>query len=248
MGDTIVLVTGAASGIGRAAADLLGRQGRMVIAADRDDAEPVARAIREAGGRALARRLDVGEEAEVDALVAEIERDQGGLDQLICAAGVAARTPVEFMTGAEWDDLMAVNLKGVFLCCRAALAPLRRRGGGAIVTLASDLALVTTDHLAAYGASKAGVVQFTRGLARDHAQDGIRVNVICPGPTETAMLLDGLGRRDDPAAARAAMEAAIPLGRLGRPEEIAAVIAFVASEAASFMTGSVVTVDGGVTI
>ena len=191
--------------------------------------------------------LDVSDEAAVTALFRELAGHQDRLDILVCAAGINIRRELPEMTVTEWDSLLAVNLKGIFLCCRAAILLMRGGGGGSIVTVASDLGLVAGRRAAAYGASKGGVIQLTRGIALDHALDGIRANCVCPGPVDTAMLRGGY---ESEAAMQEALQRAAGhtiLDRLGRPEEIANVIAFVASEEASFMTGAVVPVDGGIT-
>lgn len=245
--DKLAVVSGAASGIGRATAVRLARAGVSVVLLDRNLPEPAVQAIGDEGGTATGRVADVSDEAAVTALFQDLAKDHGRLDILVCAAGINIRRELPDMTGAEWDNLLAVNLKGVFLCCRAAIPLMRSGGGGSIVTVASDLGLVAARRAAAYGASKGGVIQLTRGIALDHARDGIRANCVCPGPVDTPMLRGGY---ETEAAMREALQRAAGhtiLGRLGHPEEIANVIAFLASEEASFMTGAVVPVDGGIT-
>lgn len=235
----VALVTGAASGIGRATAGLLAEQGAVVVGADLNPIRDlkVERSI----------ILDVTQEEAVDAAVAAIAKDFGRLDILVCNAGAAIRGSVPELTVEEWDAQLAVNLKGVFLCCQATIPAMARSGSGTIVTVASELALVAPRGLAAYAASKAGVIQLTRAIAADHAAEGIRANCVCPGPVDTPLLRSGFARAEDPGAAERAEAATTLLDRLGRPEEIAEVIAFLASDRASYMTGSVVVADGGVT-
>lgn len=235
----VALVTGAASGIGQATAMLLAERGAIVVGADRN---PVQGASVE---RSMI--LDVTEEKAVGSAVQTVAADFGRLDILVCNAGLAVRGAVPDLTAEDWDAQMAVNLKGVFLCCRAGIPVMVQGGGGTIVTVASELALAAPRGLAAYAASKAGVIQLTRAIAADHAAEGIRANCVCPGPIDTPLLRGGFARAEDPAAAERAEAETTLLNRLGRPEEIAEVIAFLASDRASFMTGSVVVADGGVT-
>jgi NAD(P)-dependent dehydrogenase (short-subunit alcohol dehydrogenase family) len=153
--------------------------------------------------------------------------------------------PMHTSAASEWDRLLAVNLKGVFLCSRAAIPVMRRQGGGVVVNVASELALVGGTEIAAYCASKGGVLQLTKAMAIDHAVDNIRVNCVCPGPIDTP-LLDSIMRTErDQLTARRAIEEKTLMKRLGRPEEIAAAIAFLAGEESSYMTGAALVVDGG---
>jgi NAD(P)-dependent dehydrogenase (short-subunit alcohol dehydrogenase family) len=171
------------------------------------------------------------------------------VDVLVNAAGIGTPRPVTIdeATMAEWQELCAVNLTGTLLCCRAVIPVMREGGGGAIVNIASELGLVGSPRSAMYGATKGAVVQLTRALAVDHAPDRIRVNCVCPGPVDTPLLRRGVARAADPEAKLRAEMGSTLLGRLGRPEEIASLIHFLASDEASFMTGSIVVADGGVT-
>jgi NAD(P)-dependent dehydrogenase (short-subunit alcohol dehydrogenase family) len=245
----VAIVTGGASGIGRATAERLAREGASVVVVDRADPEPVTKAIAEAGGDAWAIRANVATEAEIRAMVEAVAARARRIDVLINAAGIGSPRPVTIDEAslAEWEDVCAVNITGVFLCCRAVIPAMRAGGGGAIVNIASELGLVGAPRSAMYGATKGAVVQLSRALAVDHAMDGIRVNCVCPGPVDTPLLRRGIARAPDPAAKlRAEMDSTL-LGRLGRPEEIASVIAFLASDEASFVTGAIVVADGGVT-
>jgi NAD(P)-dependent dehydrogenase (short-subunit alcohol dehydrogenase family) len=245
----VAIVTGGASGIGLATAQRLGREGLSVAIVDRGDPEDAARSVRAAGGEAWAIKADVADEAQVAAMVEEVLDRAQRLDALVNAAGIGSPRPVTIdqASTAEWQELCAVNLTGTFLGCRAVIPAMRRGGGGTIVNVASELGLVGAPRSAMYGATKGAIVQLTRALAVDHAIDRIRVNCVCPGPVDTPLLRRGLERAADPEAKLRSEIASTLLGRLGRPEEIASVIQFLVSDEASFMTGSIVVADGGVT-
>jgi NAD(P)-dependent dehydrogenase (short-subunit alcohol dehydrogenase family) len=160
-------------------------------------------------------------------------------------AGIELAKRIPETSIEEWDHLMDVNLKGVFLCSKAAIPIMKRQGVGVIINVASELGLVGGSEVAAYCASKGGVVQLTKAMAIDHASDHIRVNCVCPGPVETPLLTRILAASQDPKEEKAHILESIPLKRIAKPEEIAGVILFLASEESSFMTGAVVAVDGG---
>jgi meso-butanediol dehydrogenase / (S,S)-butanediol dehydrogenase / diacetyl reductase len=245
----VAIVTGGASGIGLATAERLAREGARVAIVDRADPETAAKAIVAAGGEAWGIRTDVSDEGDVRAMVDEVLSRAQRVDGLVNAAGISSPRPITIdeATMAEWHELCAVNLTGTFLCCRAVIPAMRRGGGGAIVNIASELGLVGSPRSAMYGATKGAVVQLTRALAVDHAPDHIRVNCVCPGPVDTPLLRRSVSRAPDPEAKLRAEMSSTLLGRLGRPEEIASVIRFLLSDDASFVTGSIVVADGGVT-
>jgi NAD(P)-dependent dehydrogenase (short-subunit alcohol dehydrogenase family) len=175
--------------------------------------------------------------------------NEGRVDVLVNNAGILSRSNAAECTDAEWDSVMATNVTAVFHICRAAISVMRRqfsteRRGGAIVNIASDWALVGAHNAVAYGASKGAVAQLTRSMAIDHARDGIRVNAVCPGDTETSMLLSGRGEEGRVALLNR-LGNALPLGRVGQPVDVAAAVAFLASDAASYITGVLLPVDGG---
>lgn len=246
--DKVAVITGAGSGIGRAAALLFATEGASVVAADivADRAGAVAEEIRAEGGTAVPARVDVADAASVEDVVATALTTYDGLHVMFNNAGIfpgddggLLDTPPE-----TWDRVMDVNLKGVWHGCRAAVPALLRTGGGSIVNVASFVAIVgaATAQLA-YTASKGGVLALTREVAVEYARRGIRANAICPGPIDTPLLAELLA---DPVQ-RERRLVHIPLGRFGRAEEIAHAALFLASDEASFVTGSALVVDGGIT-
>ena len=243
--DKVAIITGAKSGIGFAAALRLAAEGAKVVVADVRATQEEAQEIVRRGGDALSVQVDVSSELQVSALISRTVAAYGRLDVLVNNAGVELAKKVTETSEAEWDRLMGVNLKGVFLCSKAAIPEMKRTGGGAIVNVASELGVVGGSEIAAYCASKGGVVQLTKAMAIDHAADGIRVNCVCPGPVSTPLLEAIVAASSDPEEERRRIVDKTLLGRLGQPEEIANVVAFLASGESSYMTGSVVLVDGG---
>jgi NAD(P)-dependent dehydrogenase (short-subunit alcohol dehydrogenase family) len=244
----VAVITGAGSGIGRVAASLFAAEGAKVVVADvmGDDAESAAAEIASSGGAATAVTVDVSDESQVGAMIDRAVGTYGGLDILFNNAGIFPAddggildTPPE-----TWHKVMDVNLKGVWLGCRAAVPAMLDSGGGSIINVASFVALVgAATAQMAYTASKGGVLAMTRELAVEYARKGIRANSICPGPIETPLLAELLS---DPARRQRRL-VHIPMGRFGRPEEIARAALFLASDDASFVTGSALVVDGGIT-
>ncbi len=238
------LVTGGASGIGLATGELLAREGAAVALLDRRED-----ALAEAAGRLEAASIacDVSDPAQVErAIPATAERLGGVVDVLVNAAGIYRISPLLDLPVAEWDEVLNGNLRGSFLVAREVARALAAVGcGGAIVNVSSIAALVadTAEPAAHYNASKAGVVSLTQQMAAEWAPHGIRVNAVWPGVIDTPMLR----LMDDPDRGRTYLETRVPLRRLGRPEEVAAVIAFLASDEASYVTGVAVAVDGGAT-
>jgi NAD(P)-dependent dehydrogenase (short-subunit alcohol dehydrogenase family) len=245
------MITGAGSGIGRAAAELFAAEGATVavVDLDADAAEETVGKITAGGGRALALTANVAVAAEVESAVARAVQELGRLDVLYNNAGVNSAGSVVDATEEDWDRCFAVNAKGTYLCSRAAVPHLEAAGGGAIVNQGSVAGLVAVPNFAAYCAAKGAVVALTRSMAIDLAGRRIRVNAICPGTVFTPLMEPMLRARGDGdlEAGLAKTVVKYPIGRLGTPEEIARVALFLASDEASFMTGSIVAADGGMT-
>jgi NAD(P)-dependent dehydrogenase (short-subunit alcohol dehydrogenase family) len=247
----VALITGAGSGIGRAAAELFAAEGATVAVVDliAEAAEETVAKIKADGGRALALAANVAVAAEVESAVARAADELGRLDVLYNNAGVNSAGSVADATEDDWERCFAVNAKGTFLSSRAAVPHLEEAGGGAIVNQGSVAGLVGVPNFAAYCAAKGAVVALTRSMAIDLAGRRIRVNAICPGTVFTPLMEPMLRARGDGdlEAGLAKTVVKYPIGRLGTPEEIARVALFLASDEASFLTGSIVTADGGMT-
>jgi 3-oxoacyl-[acyl-carrier protein] reductase len=240
----VALVTGAGRGIGRAIALGLAQAGARVAVNDvnPDTAERTARAIVEAGGDAAAFVADVANKIAVQTMIGAAVERWGRLDILVNNAGVEPKASVLTLDEYDWDRTIAVNLKGAFLCAQTAGRVMREQGGGVIVNIASIAGhKVPLKNASAYCASKAGMVGFTRECAREFAAYGIRVNAICPGVIETEMTAQS---RQNPEQLRKWLED-IPQGRLGAPEDVVGLVLFLCSDAAAYITGQAINVDGG---
>jgi NAD(P)-dependent dehydrogenase (short-subunit alcohol dehydrogenase family) len=249
LANKVCVVTGGGSGIGRATCRLFAAEGARLVVADKNEAaaEAVAGECRAAGAEAVALGIDVSRAADAERMVAETLRAFGRLDVLVNNAGYGIAGSVLDTDEKAWDDLMAVNVRGVFLCSKYAIPAMKAQGGGTIVNTASVVASIGIRNRAAYCASKGAVAALTRAMAIDHVDDGIRCNAIAPGTIDTPYFDDILRRSPDPEAVRRALAARQLLGRLGTPEEIAAGILFLASDESRFATGSILTLDGGMT-
>jgi len=240
-GGQVSLVTGASRGIGRAIAKALAGEGATVCLGARDEGK-LAEAVGEieaAGGRAVAVRLDVADRASVDAAFEAILGEHGRIDHLVNNAGITRDNLVLRMKAADWDDVLTTNLTGVFHCTQLALRPMIKQRSGRIVNVTSVVGVTGNAGQANYAASKAGVIGFTKAVAREVASRGITVNAVAPGFIETDMTAAMTEK------AREAVSGAVPLGRVGRPQDVAGAVVFLCSEAASYITGQILGVDGG---
>ncbi len=247
--DKVAIVTGGGSGIGRGCAKLFAQEGAAVVIAGRRAGllEEVQQAITGSGGRCAAQACDVSVAAEVARLVAFTREQFGGLHVLVNSAGVWLVGSVEETSEADWERVLAVNLKGVFLMSKAAVAEMQRSGGGSIINIGSILGLVGMKRRAAYAASKGGVTLLTRAMALDHAGENIRVNCICPGIVDTDLAVEVFRLSGDPEGERRRRLAQLPLGRMGQPKDIAWLALYLASDESSWMTGAVIPLDAGFT-
>src|SRR6184192_3369973 len=237
------LVTGGGSGIGRASALTFAREGAKVIVADMavEGGEETVHLIEQRGGEALFVKAEVSQAAAVEALIARAVQTYGRLDCAHNNAGIegSAATTTEYAE-EMWERVIAINLKGVWLCMKYEIPQMLKQGGGAIVNTASTAGLVGLEGSPAYCASKGGVIQLTRAAALDYAKAGIRVNAVCPGVIRTPMVERLVGTE-----AEAGLIAMEPIGRMGKPEEVAEAVVWLCSDAASFVTGNAMPVDGG---
>ena len=247
----VAMVTGAGSGIGRAIAIALARERAKVALLGRrkDRLEETAMEIRSiaASAEALPVVCDITQSTDTKDAVALVEKTFGKLNILVNNAGALSVSTVETISEEDWDSLITTNLKGPFLMCRAALPALRRSGGGSIVNIGSVLGLVAVKDRAAYCASKGGVTLLTKAMALDHAHENIRVNCICPSVVETDLIRELFASSEAGRQAKVARIATIPAGRFGKPQDIAGLAVFLASDESSWMTGTAIPVDGGLT-
>jgi NAD(P)-dependent dehydrogenase (short-subunit alcohol dehydrogenase family) len=240
------IITGGAGGIGRSAARLFSREGAAVSIVDSSpEGEKLAREINDAGGRALFVCANVTSAADCQRVVQRTVQEFGGVHILFNNAGVIRRAPVIETSEPEWDAVFAVNVKSIFLMCREVIPVMARAQGGSIINMASGWGLAGGERAAAYCASKGAVVLMTKAMALDHGPQHIRVNCLCPGDTDTPMLRSEARQLGEEETRFLSASASRPLGRIGRPEEIAQAALFLAGEAASFVTGTALVVDGG---
>lgn len=246
----VVVITGAGIGIGRATAIAFAQNGATVVVNSRtaSQGEETLRMIREAGGQGLYVQGDVSKAADAERIVRQTVETFGRLDILVNNAGIVLPGRVDNMSEEDFDRTMEVNVKGTFLMSKFAVKVMLEQGGGVIVHNGSVAALKGHVDRSAYSASKGAVVALTKSMAADYVKNGIRVNCVCPGTTYTPAIEEKIRTAPDPKAMEAMFTARQPMGRLGRAEEIAQAILFAASDEAGFMTGSIITIDGGMTM
>lgn len=247
--DKVALITGAGSGIGRASAIRFAQEGARVVVVDwkpQGGQETVAK-IRAQGGEAIFVEADVSRDEDARRMIQTAVRTYGGLHVLFNNAAIQVFGTLPDTSEADWQRVMDVNLKGVYLGCKYAIPQMIAQGGGSIINMSSALGLVGDPDLPAYGATKGGILAMTRSMAQAHGRQGIRVNAICPGDVETPIVEEYFAHQPDPEEARRRIAAEYALGRIARPEEIANVALFLASDESSFITGTYIVVDGGLT-
>jgi NAD(P)-dependent dehydrogenase (short-subunit alcohol dehydrogenase family) len=246
----VVLITGAGVGIGRATAILFAREGAKVgiNSLTPVHGQETLKEVEDGGGEGIYIQGDVSRAEDAERMVQETIKAFGRLDILFNNAGIVIPGRIENTSEEDWDKTMAVNLKGVFLPSKYAILQMRKQGGGVIIHNASVLAVKGAKDRAAYTASKGGVWALTKAMAADYASENIRVNCICPGTIYTPSLQRRIGNSQDPQAALANFVARHPVGRLGKEEEIAAGVLYLASDEAAFITGTTLLIDGGMSI
>jgi NAD(P)-dependent dehydrogenase (short-subunit alcohol dehydrogenase family) len=237
------VVTGGGGGIGTAISERLATEGAFVVVTDAvaENAQHTADAITAAGGKAVAIPADISSEAACTSLIEDVFKLRGQIDVLVNNAGLMRRGNILDISVDDWNDLFAVNINAMFHLCRAALPHMIAGGGGAIVNTASQWGLYPAPNCIGYNVTKAAVASFSQNLARDYAPHNVRVNAICPGEIHTPMLEAGAARSGRTIAD---LDKLVPFGRVGRPDEVAALVAFLASEEAAFMCGSLVEITG----
>lgn len=243
------IVTGGGSGIGKAIAQRFSVEGANVAILDLNESglNSVASEVGMSGGRALKYKCDVTNAKEVQMVFSDISNSFGGIDILVNSAGIEIVAEVEEMDEADWDRQIDVNLKSMFLCSKYAVPLMRKKSGGSVVNISSVLGVVVAPKHSAYCASKGAVLQFTKALGFDHAKDQIRVNCILPGPIDTPLYRNTIAAYGDAEAAHLQQVRAVPLHRIGTPDDVAKAAVFLCSEDASFITCASLVVDGGFT-
>lgn len=246
----VALITGAGAGIGRATAELFSREGAAVVVVDRDAASgtETVEQIQRTGGRSAFVRADVSQPQDVERMLQEAVGRYGRLDVLFNNAGIVVQGRVEETSIEDWNAQIATTLTSVFLGCKYGVPLMRQQGGGVIINMASVAGIMGLVKRAAYSAAKGGVVALTRAVALECAREGVRVVYLAPATIETPSLQERISTAPDPAAARRAFEARQPIGKIGRPEDVAYAALYLASDESAFLTGCGINVDGGMSV
>jgi NAD(P)-dependent dehydrogenase (short-subunit alcohol dehydrogenase family) len=245
----VAIVTGAGSGIGRASAQLFAEEGASVVVVDwkKDSGEETVEIIRKNHHTATFCHADVSKPQDAERMVQTAVKEYGKLNVLLNNAAIQIMAKLVDTTEEVWDQIQSVNLKGMFLGCKYAIPAMLHAGGGSIINMSSGLGFIGDPDLVAYGASKGGIIAFTKAAAMGYGPNNIRVNCICPGDVNTPMVQEYFDSLPDPAGFRKEVYSKFALRRIGEPREIAQLALFLASDASSFMTASVVVIDGGLT-
>jgi NAD(P)-dependent dehydrogenase (short-subunit alcohol dehydrogenase family) len=244
----VAIITGGGDGIGQASAMMFAKEGAKVVIADikPENGNKTVDMVKSVGGVAMFVQVDVSKADGVENMVKKTIEAYGKIDILINSAAVFVEATVLNTSEEDWDRIMDINLKGIFLCCKYTIPEMIKAGKGSIVNIGSEAGITGFKNQTAYDASKGGVVNMTRAMALDFAEKNIRVNCVCPGTTETPMVKQAIAVAPDPAQARRNFSSR-PLLRLGRPEEIAAGILYIASDESEYATGAIIAIDGGKT-
>lgn len=247
--DKVAIITGAGAGIGYATALLFAKEGAKVVVADLDPkaGKETLNRIKKDGGSGLFIKANVAKVNDVRKMVEETLKHYGKIDILVNNAGNYTKGDVVTTSEENWDRILDVNLRGIYLCSKYTIPEMIKKGGGSIVNVASEAGLVGIKNQVVYNVSKAAVIMLTKSTAIDFADKGIRVNNVCPGTTETPLVRAAIQKEKDPKKARKALEECRPANRLGRPEEIASAILYMASDEPGYATGSSLVIDGGYT-
>ncbi len=245
----VAIITGAGSGIGRATALLFSKEGAKVaiVEIDRDRGQKTVDMIREKGQEALLALTDITDPSQVKSMVTKVIEVYGKINILVNNAGLYVQGDVINTNEEQWDRIMAVNLRAAFLCCKYCIPPMIEKGGGVVINVSSEAGIVAIKNQIAYNVSKAGLISLTKSIALDFASQNIRANCVCPGTTETSLVASALAKQADPERARRELERVRPANRLGKPEEIAYGILYLASDESPYATGAILSVDGGYT-